>query len=219
MSLPKKIGYALTHPSYLMRRVVNSVMSPIRQATNFDHGQWVRVVMYRELFEYVRQLHPETLSVLEISPGEGGQHSPWKKLGFGHYESFDYPTFDICKDRLDREFDIIIADQVFEHLLWPYRAARNVHTMLKKGGKFINTTPFLVPVHNAPIDCSRWTEIGMKHFLAETGFELEHIITGSWGNLDCVRGNLTYLGLPAGWRRQFVNEPEFPVSVWAIAEK
>jgi SAM-dependent methyltransferase len=219
MSLKNKIVYALKHPDYLMRRMVSAVVDPVRRAGNFNYGQWARVVMYRELFEYVRGLQPEKLSMLEISPGEEGQNSPWRKLGFGRYESFDYPEFDICKDRLDREFDVIVADQVFEHLLWPYRAARNVYAMLKPGGRFINTTPFLVPVHHVPVDCSRWTELGMKHFLAEAGFELERVRTGSWGNLECVRANLTHLGVHAGWHRQFVNEPDFPIVVWAIAEK
>ena len=219
MLTTKKIAYALLHPRYLMRRIIHAIVSPIRRATNYNPDQWGRVVMYRELFEYVGRLRPETLSVLELSPGEDGLHSPWRRIGFGRYESVDYPDFDICKDRLDREFDLIIADQVFEHLLWPYRAARNVHSMLKTGGRFVNTTPFLIPVHAAPVDCSRWTELGMKHLLAETGFELEKITTGSWGNLACVRANLVHLPTAAGWRRRFINEPHLPVSVWAIAEK
>ena len=121
-------------------------------------------------------------------------------MGFGRYNSVDYPGFDIYKDRLDREFDLIIVDQVFEHLLWPYRAARNVHAMLKTGGRLVSTTPFPVPI-GAPGDCSRWTELGMKHLLAEAGFELEKITTGSWGNLACVRANLVHLGVATGWRR------------------
>jgi hypothetical protein len=38
--------------------------------------------------------------------------------------------------------DIIIAEQVFEHLLWPYRAVRNVFQMLTPNGALLVTTHF-----------------------------------------------------------------------------
>ena len=213
-ALFKKIRYALLHPKYLGRRITD----PIYRVTNYDHGQWSRVVLYRELFEYVRSINPGSLDVLEIAPG--GPNSAWRALDFRRYESVDYPDFDICNDKLTEKFDLIIADQVFEHLLWPYRAARNVHAMLKDGGRFITTTPFLIRVHDVPVDCSRWTELGIKHLLAEAGFDLSKIKTGSWGNRACVVANLhPELWASFGWGKNLQNEREFPVAVWAIAEK
>lgn len=214
MGLVQKIGYALAHLDYLWNRITG----PFFTATNYDYGQWSRVVMYRELFDEIRRMGPEKLSVLEIAPG--GPNSPWRALGFAEYTGVDYPQFDICKDRLDRQFDLIIADQVFEHLLWPYRAAKNVHAMLKPGGTFINTTPFLIRIHLNPVDCSRWTETGIKHLLAEAGFDLAKIRTGAWGNLACARANLTApTWARVGWGRSLNNERDYPISVWAIAEK
>jgi SAM-dependent methyltransferase len=213
MSLPAKIKYALANPDYLIRRVVG----PIYAHTGYDQGQWARAAMYSVLFDEVAALGCD-LSVLEISPG--GANSPWRALRYREYVGADYPDFDICHDRLDRQFDLIIADQVFEHLLWPYRAARNVHAMLKPGGHFINTAPFLIRVHENPVDCSRWTELGMKHLLAEAGFDIDRIRTGSWGNLACVRANLVSSGWARiGWGRSMRNQSRFPVAVWAIAKR
>ena len=62
-------------------------------------------------------------------------------------------------------FDLIIAEQVFEHLKWPYRAAKNVYRMLRPGGSFLITTPFLVRCHEMPDDCTRWTDTELKNFL------------------------------------------------------
>jgi hypothetical protein len=91
--------------------------------------------------------------------------------------------------------------------------------MLKPAGHFINTTPFMIRVHENPVDCSRWTELGMKHLLAEAGFDIDKIRTGSWGNLACVRANLvTPTWARIGWGRSMRNESQFPVAVWAIAE-
>src|SRR4249920_3618959 len=76
--------------------------------------QWLRVVMNRELERRIRAMNPESKSALEISG------YAWAvKGGFKTHRSVDYPAFDICKDRLAEQFDIVIAEQVFEHLLWP----------------------------------------------------------------------------------------------------
>lgn len=87
-------------------------------------------------------------------------------LGPAGLKVLEISAYDICDRPLDDTFDLIIAEQVFEHLLWPYRSARNVHRMLRPGGSFLITTPFLVKIHPVPYDCSRWTETGMKHLLA-----------------------------------------------------
>jgi SAM-dependent methyltransferase len=170
--------------------------------------------MYRDAFEFITKLGPERLQVLEISGG-----NQWTRaFRFKSYESTSYPGFDICAETLPRQFDLIIADQVFEHLKWPYRAARNVWSMLKPGGSFVISTPFLVRVHRVPIDCSRWTEEGLSCLLQECGFAEPDIQTGSWGNLDCAIGNLKK------WRKRgffgsLKNEPDYPVMVWAFAKK
>ena len=145
--------------------------------------------------------------------------SDWRDFSFRSYESVEFPNFDICKEMLNSKFDLIIAEQVFEHLLWPYRAGRNVYQMLDMGGYFLITTPFLVRIHECPVDCSRWTEAGLRYLLAECGFSLENIETGSWGNRACIRANEKHWVAYRGWFHSLRNEPDFPVSVWALARK
>lgn len=173
---------------------------------------WIRVVMYEECMKLVNTLGPGNMDALEISSG-----FEWERVGFKSFTSANYPDFDICEQTLERQFDIIIADQVWEHLLWPYKATRNVLSMLRPGGYFLVTTPFLVKMHDVPVDCSRWTELGLKHFLAECGFPLEDVITGSWGNRKAVIGNLRRF--PKGFYRSLKNEPDYPLTVWALARK
>lgn len=180
----------------------------------YDTTDWVRVVMYRECFSFIESLSPGTLDTLEIAAGP-----QWKRrFRFKSYTAADYPAFDICEDRLDRKFDLIIADQVFEHLKWPQRAGKNVFAMLKPGGTFIVTTPFLIRLHDSPIDCSRWTETGMSYLLQECGFEAQNIKTASWGNRACVRAN--FRRWPRyGWYKPLHNERDFPVTIWAFAKR
>jgi SAM-dependent methyltransferase len=175
--------------------------------------QWLRVVMDRETDKLIDQLDRGRLRALEISGRK------WERSGFRSYRSADYPAFDICEQALPERFDLIIAEQVFEHLLWPYRACRNVYTMLEPGGHFLVTTPFLVRVHDEPVDCSRWTALGLKYFLAECGFPLEQIQSASWGNRSCLRANLRVWTPYLGRLQSLRNEREYPLVVWALARK
>lgn len=176
--------------------------------------QWCRVVMNRQTFELIERLGPRALDVLEIAGLR------WQSLlPFQSYRSVGLPDYDVCDTPLAGDFDLIIAEQVFEHLLYPFRAARNVHRMLRSGGHFLITTPFLLRVHNYPSDCTRWTETGLCHFLDECGFPLESIVSGSWGNRDCIVGNFEAWPYYNRWVHSLKNEPEFPVVVWALAAK
>jgi len=185
----------------------------ILDAVHYDYGHWARTVMYQECFRLVRELDPARLDALEISAGK-----VWKPLGFKSYTEANFPEFDVCSMTLPERFDLVIADQVFEHLLWPYRAGRNVLSMLRPGGHLLVTTPFLIKVHEVPVDCSRWTELGIKHLLAECGFPIEWIRTGAWGSRACVKANFRRWAR-RGWFKSLANEPEFPVSVWALARR
>jgi hypothetical protein len=146
-------------------------------------------------------------------------NSIWRRtFKFRSYKSTEFPDFDICSQVINQQFDLIIADQVFEHLAWPLRAGRNVYSMLSAGGYFVMATPFLIRVHEDPIDCSRWTERGLSYLLQEFGFKAPDIKTGSWGNRRCVDANL-YRWRRYGFYRSLANEPNLPVMVWAIARK
>ena len=160
----------------------------------------------------------EDLDVLEISAGEY-----WKEnFKFKSFTEMNFPEYDICKDLInENKYDLIIADNVWEHLKYPYRATKNVFKMLRPNGYFLVITPFLIKIHNVPIDCSRWTEDGMRYFLSEAGFDLENIITNSWGNKKCAKLDLrddptwTRIGL----FRSMKNNKMFPMQIWALAKK
>ena len=181
----------------------------------YPHGyeQWQRVIMNQETARLIGELDLKNSSALEISGLK------WKDAGFGRYTSVGYPGYDVCSGVLDDKFDVIIAEQVFEHVLWPYRAVRNVFQMLNPNGPFLITTPFLVRIHGHPVDCSRWTELGIRHLLAEGGFDLDRITTGSWGNQACVRSNFLRWTPYIRWVHSLKNEPDYPSVVWALARK
>ncbi len=127
-------------------RRVKARLRQALHAVGYDTADWMRIVMHRRCFAFVRSLAPGRLDALEISGGP-----QWvREFQFRSYTAAAHPGFDICFQTLPDRFDLIIADQVFEHLKWPYRAARNVMTMLRPGGHFIITVPFLVRIQKLP---------------------------------------------------------------------
>lgn len=185
-----------------------------RATLGFAPTLWTRKVADEKVRDLIGGLDPARLSALEIS-GE-----VWRSYGFGQYRSASYPEFDLCAQVLDDRFDLIIAEHVFEHLLWPYRAGRNVLEMLRPGGHLLVVTPFIYKVHANPYDCTRWTETGLRYFLAECGFALGGMQTGSWGNRNVIEST---------FRREYQlfnrhvhsleNDADLPIVVWALAQK
>lgn len=179
----------------------------------YDHRLWARVVMYERCFELLRRLGPERMDALEISAGPA-----WRELPFRSFTEANYPQFDVCKAPLPQRFDLVIADQIFEHLLWPDRAARHVLEMLRPGGWFLVTTPFMIRIHREPEDVTRWSETGLRNLLVVSGFSEEGLHIDAWGNRACVKANLGRWAR-RGWFGSLENEPDFPVAVWALARR
>jgi hypothetical protein len=99
-------NYIVSNPA------VKEKVKDILRLVGYDSTHWLRVVMYQKCFEFVRSLGAESLEVLEIGAGPNWQ----KAFNFKSYTSTQYPDFDICSQTLDRQFDLIIADQVLEHV-------------------------------------------------------------------------------------------------------
>lgn len=83
----------------------------------------------------------------------------------------------------ENQYDSIFCFQVLEHVPQPFSAVRNIHTALKKGGKFLASVPFQFPNHSK-YDYWRYTKQGCE-VLCEQFDEVQIIpygnfITSSW---------------------------------------
>jgi len=179
-----------------------------------------RIVMQKTSRTWLRDLDPVGLDAAEISGawGEG--------LGFRSFRSFTYPAFDPCagpfldEDGRVLKFDVILANQVWEHIDRPYAATRNVLKMLKKGGWFWLAVPFFIPYHAVPVDCSRWSARGLRNLLIEAGFEEESIRAAQCGNRAAAARNLELPWPPvARPEDDLTNDPDFPVVAWAMGRR
>jgi SAM-dependent methyltransferase len=175
--------------------------------------QWQRVVLNHAVDRHLESLSPLTRSAAEIS-GAAHARRAWKA-----YTSLNYPEFDLCAPLRDAgAFDVVICEQVVEHVPDPCKAAENLRGLCAPGGHVVVSTPFLIRVHELPLygmhDYWRFTPRGLRLLLERAGLVVDSV--GSWGNRRCISGNLD--GWPAHrpWH-SLRNEPEAPVQVWAFA--
>jgi SAM-dependent methyltransferase len=175
--------------------------------------QWQRVVLHRAVDSHLGALGYSGLSAAEIS-GDRYAGRPW-----GTYASLDYPAFDLCAPLEGRgTYDVVICEQVLEHVLDPRAAAANLRGLCAAGGHVVVSTPFLIRVHELPSygmpDLWRFTPRGLRRLLEDAGLEVDTV--EAWGNRDCVTGNFDRWAAHRPWH-SLRNEPDLAVQVWAFA--
>lgn len=177
---------------------------------------WIRHVMDEATRRLIEERSPTNLDVVEVSGDAWRDMFKWKS-----YSTSKYPAFDVCKDRFDREYDLIIAEQVFEHIRYPARAAKNVFDALRPGGYALITVPCLFHIHPTPLDCWRWTPQGLAFLFEDAGFETNKIITNGWGNVECFVQHATDTSMAPAYdpTMSLVNTPHLPIVVWGLAQK
>lgn len=78
-------------------------------------------------------------------------------------------------------FDWVMATEVFEHVRRPELLLASIYEVLRPGGGFFLSVPFLASVHEPPYDFRRWTNYGLIDELERAGFEkIEVTPLGNW---------------------------------------
>jgi SAM-dependent methyltransferase len=87
-----------------------------------------------------------------------------------NYSNLDYvaPLHDLPIE--NDTFDVVLCTQVLEHLERPRESVRELHRVLKPGGKLFLTAPMAHPLHQEPYDFFRYTSHGLRSICAGAGF-------------------------------------------------
>ncbi len=81
----------------------------------------------------------------------------------------------------DNSFECVMATEVLEHVPDTINYLNEVYRVLKPGGTFFFTTPFLWPLHEVPHDEYRFTPFAMKRLLLKANFNnVEIQPLGGW---------------------------------------
>jgi len=193
----------LFQPLLLIRRFNRKTLS--------KEPHWVRKIMNLSIGEFISKLNIEKLEAVEISGTDNSIYN-WKS-----YTSYLYPDFDLLDPgQITKQFDVVLCEQVLEHVQDPFHATRTLYDLTIPGGVLVISTPFLIRLHGMPDDYWRFTPSAIVILLEKAGFEAIEVHT--WGNKRAVRNNLN------NWQNyrfyhSLRNNLSIPVVVWAFARK
>ena len=201
--LRKAFHHKLLTPLHKIRRFNRKIL--------IQEPHWVRKVMNSHIGEFISNLNTQKLDAVEIS-GTGNSIYNWKS-----YTSYSFPEFDLLDPgQITRQYDVVICEQVLEHVQDPFLATRTLFDLVVPGGVVVISTPFFIRLHSMPDDYWRFTPSAIAILLERAGFEAIDVHT--WGNKSAVKNNLDNW---QGYRfyHSLRNRPWCPVMVWAFARK
>lgn len=159
--VPKDYNPSLSHPLYYIRKGLYNKISLYSRELNgrlmdFGCGSKPYQSLFSNVTEYVG---------LDYA-GEGHSHEQ---------ESIDV-YYDGKTIPFENEtFDSVLSSEVFEHLFALQQLLPEIARVIKTGGKFLITCPFVWEEHEIPVDYARYTRFALQDMLEKNGFEIEVI--------------------------------------------
>ena len=127
-----------------------------------EKGTAWRKSNWRFLNQEVKALPHEAL-ILDVGAGHGDFADIFEGRSYFSLDIVPYAEVDlVCDLNLSipfkaGTFDVVVLMNVLEHVYENRGLVKNIAKIIKPGGKLILTIPFLLKVHQAPFDFSRYT--------------------------------------------------------------
>ena len=115
---------------------------------------------------------PDGFTGLNIGAGQTNVHKNIKNLELEPGLNIDYVGSVLAIPCSDDEFNIVLAQEVLEHVESPRAAISEIHRVLKAKGYFYLQLPFIIGYHPCPHDYWRFTHQGIKELLQEHKFDI-----------------------------------------------
>ncbi len=81
----------------------------------------------------------------------------------------------------DNTYDCGLSTEVLEHVPDPKPFLQETFRVLKPGGTYFFTVPFLWPLHEVPHDVCRYTPFTLRRIMEDAGFQVVHLqALGGW---------------------------------------
>jgi SAM-dependent methyltransferase len=129
--------------------------------------------------------------VLDVGCGE----RPYEPL----FRSAEYVGFDVPENPRadlhgsiesipaeDASFDVVLCLQVLEHVSDPAAAVRELHRVVRPGGRVLLSTHGVYPYHPNPQDLWRWTHAGLDRLFRDNGDWSSVAVTPGSGTTACI---------------------------------
>jgi len=172
-----------------------------------------RQANWRFLETQIKRLPSEAL-ILDVGAGRGDFAAIFQGRQYLGLDVYPYPEVDIVCDLTQanplrpESFDAIVLMNVLEHVYDTHKLLAALAAALKPGGALIIAIPFMVKMHQVPVDYVRYTQFALQKLGADHGLAVE-LLDGyydpvfflqegignlKWGVLPGMRGLRHYSG-------------------------
>lgn len=119
--------------------------------------------------------------VLDVGAGRGDFKPIFSKHAYLGLDVYPYPEINLAVDLIqttpfeNASFDLVVLANVIEHV-YEYRTlVKQCALLLKPGGRLLITVPFLLKLHQEPVDFHRYTRYALLQLAVEAGLEIEQL--------------------------------------------
>jgi len=154
--------------------------------------------------EKTARVLPEGADILDVGAGRGDFKTIFANHDYLGLDIYPYPEIDLAVDLIEEcpfkegTFDLVLLANVIEHV-YDYRAlVTRVASLVKPGGRILITVPFMLKLHQEPVDYHRYTRYTLIQLATDLGLQVE-VLEGYYnplGLLDEGIGNAWQFGLP-----------------------
>ncbi len=125
-----------------------------------------------------------------------GEQHPGADLLFNAEEKFPLA---------DASYDNVLTMNVLEHIFETHNVFAEVSRVIKPGGLFVSTVPYMLHIHGSPDDYVRYTESSYQKFADKYGFKLVYIKPLGYGLFSLIFQTITiYRVFPFAWLFNFM---------------
>ncbi len=184
-----------------------SPLQGLRPSARLERGPQVgtpwRRANWRFLQRELAALPPEAL-ILDVGAGRGDFAEAFHGRQSFALDVYPYPEVDLVCDLTQAtplrpaSLDAAVLMNVLEHVEENQEMLATLARLLKPGGVLLVAIPFMVKIHQAPIDYVRYTHYALERLGAKAGLAAERI-EGFYDPISLLGeglGNLRYAVLP-----------------------
>lgn len=145
-----------------------------------DKGTAWRKSNWKFLNKVVSTL-PSEAAILDVGAGHGDFADIFAGRNYYSLDIVPYQEVDLVADLgavnpfKENAFDAVVLMNVLEHVYESRELLKSITRILAPGGMVIFTVPFLLKVHQAPFDFSRYTPYFIENMAAEAGLHVESL--------------------------------------------
>jgi len=170
----------IIHGKPIFTPVPDEIIPSEKLPRSADSGSRWRQANWKFLEREVQKLTPQA-KILDVGCGRGDFSLLFSGHPFLELDIYPYPEVDVvcdlssCVPFRENSFDAIALLNVIEHVPDSLSLLQVVYRLLAPGGCALISIPFMLKIHQAPVDYVRFTHFALEAMANKIGFQVEGV--------------------------------------------